>query len=55
MSIEEALTELRAILGKGLHPTAISNVREVLIKLKGDDAQDNRQITEGEAQNDART
>lgn len=45
MSIEEALAELRAILGKGLHPTAISKVREVLIKLKRDDAQDNREIT----------
>ena len=37
MSVEEALAELQAILGKGLHPTAISKVREVLIKLKGDD------------------
>jgi hypothetical protein len=45
MSIEEALAELRAILGKGLHPTAISKVREVLIKLRGDDAQDNKEIT----------
>jgi hypothetical protein len=45
MSIEEALTELRAILGKGLHPTAISKVREVLTKLKRDDAQDERETT----------
>ncbi|GAG96760.1 unnamed protein product [marine sediment metagenome] len=34
MSVEEALAELQAILGKGLHPTAISKVREVLTKLK---------------------
>jgi len=45
MSIEEALAELRAILGKGLHPTAISKVREVLIKFKRDDAQDNSEAT----------
>ena len=45
MSVEEALAELQAVLGKGLHPTAVSKVREVLIKLKGGDAQDNREIT----------
>ena len=46
MSVEEALAELRVILGKGLHPTAISKVREVLIRLKGGDAQDNREIAQ---------
>jgi len=46
MSVEEALAELRAILGKGLHPTAISKVRDVLIRLKGGRAQDNRKITQ---------
>ena len=45
MSVEEALAELQAVLGKGLHPTAISKVREVLIKLKGNNAQDNKKIT----------
>lgn len=45
MSVEEALAELRAILGKGLHPTATSKVRDVLIKLKGDNAQDTKKIT----------
>jgi hypothetical protein len=45
MSVEEALAELRAILGKGLHPTAISKVREVLIRLKRGDAQGNSEIT----------
>jgi len=55
MSVEEALVELRAILGKGLHPTAVSKVKEVLIKLKGDNTQDNREITESEAQKDTRT
>lgn len=41
MSVEEALIELQGILGKGLHPTAISRVREVLIKVKGDKAHGN--------------
>jgi len=45
MSVEEALAELQAVLGKELHPTAISKVREVLIKLKGNNAQDNKKIT----------
>jgi len=45
MSIEEALVELRTILGKGLHPTAISKVREVLIKSKKDDAQGKSEAT----------
>ncbi len=39
MSVEEALSELQAILGKGLYPTAISEVRGVLVKLKKDDTQ----------------
>ena len=34
MSVAEALTELQAILGKGLYPAAIPKVREVLIRLK---------------------
>ena len=46
MSVEEALAELRVILGKGLHPTAISKVRDVLTKLKGGDAQDKRKIAQ---------
>jgi len=46
MSVEEALAELQAILGKGLHPTAISKVRKVLTKLKGDDAPRNKEITQ---------
>ena len=45
MSVEEALAELQAILGKGLHPTAISEVREVLIKLKRD-AQGNKKVAQ---------
>ena len=55
MSVEEALAELRTILGKGLHPTAVSKVREVLIELKGDDAQGNSGITESEAEKNTRT
>jgi len=39
MSAEEALSKLQAILGKGLYPTAISEVREVLVKLKKDHTQ----------------
>ncbi len=34
MSVAEALTELQAILGKGLYPAAIPKVREVLVRLK---------------------
>lgn len=55
MSVEEAVAELRTILGKGLHPTAISKVRDVLIRLKGGDAQGNREITESEAEKNTRT
>jgi len=54
MSIEEALAELQAVLGKGLHPTAISKVREVLIKLKGDDAQDNKELPKNDTQKNMR-
>jgi hypothetical protein len=52
MSVEEALAELQHILGKGLHPTAISKVREVLIKVKGDNAHGNKGSPKGNAQND---
>jgi hypothetical protein len=55
VSVEEALAELRTILGKGLHPTAVSKVREVLIKLKGDDGEDDSGITESEAEKNTRT
>jgi hypothetical protein len=33
MSVEEALAEIQAILGKGLPPTAVPKVREILAKL----------------------
>jgi hypothetical protein len=46
MSVEEALAELQGILGKGLHPTAISKVREVLIKVKGSEAQDKQELVQ---------
>jgi len=39
MRVEEALSKLQAILGKGLYPTAVSEVREVLIKFKKDHTQ----------------
>lgn len=55
MSVEEALAELQAVLGKGLHPTAISKVREVLTKLKGDDAQGNKRLPKSDAQKNMRT
>ena len=42
MSVAEALTELQAILGKGLYPAAIPKVREVLIRLKEGDVGDSR-------------
>jgi len=54
MSVEEALAELQHILGKGLHPTAISKVREVLIKVKGDDGQGNKSLPKSDAQRNAR-
>lgn len=50
MSVEEGLAELQHILGKGLHPTAISKVREVLIKVKGDTAHGNKGSPKGNAQ-----
>jgi hypothetical protein len=50
VSVEEALAELQAILGKGLHPTAISKVREVLTKLKGDDIQGKKGLPKSDAQ-----
>ncbi len=50
MSVEEALAELQHILGKGLHPTAISKVRDVLIKVKGDNAHGNKGSPKGNAQ-----
>jgi len=46
MSVEEALAELQGILGKGLHPTAISKVREVLIRVKGSEAQDKQELVQ---------
>jgi hypothetical protein len=36
MTVEEALERLKAILGKGLYPRAISEVEEILRKLKED-------------------
>jgi len=54
MSVEEALTELQGILGKGLHPTAISKVREVLIKVKGDNAHGNKGSPKSNAQKSTR-
>jgi hypothetical protein len=38
VSVEEALVELKAILGNGLYPTAVPKVREVLIRLRDGDA-----------------
>jgi hypothetical protein len=55
VSVEEALAELRTILGKGLHPTAVSKVRKVLIKLKVDDGEGDSEITETEAEKNTRT
>ena len=40
MSVAEALTELQAILGKGLYPAAIPKVKEILIRLKEGDVGD---------------
>jgi len=34
MTVDEALEELRAILGKGLYPTAVPRVEEILKKLE---------------------
>jgi len=39
MSVEEALEKLQAILGKGLYPTAVPQVKEVLRKLEEDSFQ----------------
>jgi len=36
MTTEEALGELKAILGKGLYPTAIPKVEEILRSLEKD-------------------
>jgi hypothetical protein len=36
MTAEEALGRLKAILGKGLYPTAIPKVEEILKKLEKD-------------------
>ena len=33
MTVDEALQEIKNILGKGLYPTAVGPVRKVLIKL----------------------
>lgn len=52
MSVEEALAELQHILGKGLHPTAVSKVREVLIKVKGDDTQGDKSLPRVDAPKD---
>ena len=46
MSVEEALAKLQAILGRGLHPTAIPKVREVLIKVKENNAQGNKEVAQ---------
>jgi len=40
MTSEDALLRLKAILGKGLHPTAIPRVKEVLTRLEGDSFED---------------
>lgn len=44
MSVAEALVELQAILGKGLHPAAIPKVRQILVRLKEGDTGSNRQL-----------
>ena len=36
MTTEEALAKLKTILGKGLYPTAIPKVEEILRKLEED-------------------
>ncbi len=36
MNSQEALEELKAILGKGLYPTAIPKVAEILRRLEAD-------------------
>lgn len=46
MSVEEALAELQAILGKGLYPAAIPKVRQVLTEVKGSEAQDNQEVVQ---------
>ncbi len=46
MSVEEALAELQAILGKGLYPAAIPKVREILVEVKGSEAQDNQELVQ---------
>ncbi len=46
MSVEEALAELQAILGKGLYPAAIPKVRQVLTEVKGSEAQDNQELVQ---------
>jgi hypothetical protein len=34
MSVEEALAKLKLLLGKGLYPTAIPKVKEILAELQ---------------------
>jgi hypothetical protein len=46
MSVEEALAELQAILGKGLYPAAIPKVREVLTEVKGSEAQGSKELVQ---------
>jgi len=36
MTSEDALLQLKAILGKGLYPTAIPRVKEILTRLESD-------------------
>jgi len=38
MTVVEALAQLQATLGKGLYPTAIPKVKEILVRLREDDA-----------------
>jgi len=54
MSVEEALAELQAILGKGLYPAAIPKVREVLAQVKGDNAHGNKRSPDDNAQKNTR-
>jgi hypothetical protein len=39
VTVEEALAQLRATLGKGLYPTAIPTIEEVLRRLEEDSFQ----------------
>ncbi|MFO7772386.1 MAG: hypothetical protein R6V59_00310 [Dehalococcoidia bacterium] len=50
MSVAATLAELKAMLGKGLSPAAIPEVREVLVGLKEGDVSDTQRSSPSERQ-----